>query len=121
MISHTELVESIFGYWPEFSDGRIEFFSFEQPCIICLRIFYIDSNIQKAATVSLRFTGVTDIELSGVLTENVIDVLSVSSASPAIVTIDSCYGLCGSFKCTSAEVTSVVPNNSFKADGFAAA
>ena len=121
MISHAELVESIFGCWPEFSDGRIELFSFEHPGIICLRIFYIDSNIQKAAVVSLRFTGVTDIDLSGVLSENVIDVLSVSSASPAIVTIEGCYGLCGTFKCISAEVTSVVPNSSFKADGFAAA
>ncbi|OOG45632.1 Imm50 family immunity protein [Rhodanobacter sp. C01] len=121
MISHAELVESIFGYWPEFSDGRIEFFSFEQPGIVCLRIFYIDSNIQKAAAVSLRFTGVIDIDLSEVLSENVIDVLSVSSTSPAIVTIEGCYGLCGTFKCTSAEVTSVVPNNSFKADGYAAA
>ena len=121
MISHAELVESIFGYWPEFSDGRIELFSFEHPGIIRLRIFYIDSDIQKAATVCLRFNGVTDIDLSGVLSENVIDVLSVSSTSPAIVTIEGCYGLCGAFKCTSAEVTSAVPNNSFKADGFAAA
>jgi len=121
MILHAELVESIFGYWPEFADGRIELFSFEQPRIICLRIFYIDSDIQKAATVSLRFTGVTDIDLSGVLSENVIDVLSVSSTSPAIVTIEGCYGLCGTFKCTSAEVTSVVPNNSFKADASGAA
>jgi hypothetical protein len=121
MISRAELVESIFGYWPEFADGRIEFFSFEQPGIICLRIFYIDSSIQKAATVSLRFTGVTDVDLSEILSENVVDALSVSSVSPAIVTIEGCYGLCGTFKCISAQVTSVVPNSSFKADGYAAA
>ena len=121
MISHAELVESIFGYWPEFSDGRIEFFSFEQSGIICLKISYIDSNIQKAAVVSLRFAGVTDIDLSELLAENIVDVLGVSSESPAIVTIEACYGLCGTFKCTSAEVTGVVPNPSFKADGCAAA
>jgi hypothetical protein len=121
MISHAELVESIFGYWPEFADGRIEFFSFEQPGILCLRVFYIDSTIHKAATVSLRFTGVTDVDLAGLRSENIVDALSVSSTSPAIVTIEGCYGLCGTFKCISAEVTSVVPNHSFKADGFAAA
>ena len=121
MISHAELVESIFGYWPEFSDGRIEFFSFEWPGVICLRISYIDSNIQKAAVVSLRFAGVTDTDLSELLTENIVDVLSVSSGYPAIVTIEACHGLCGTFKCTSAEVAAVVPNPSFKADGYAAA
>ncbi|MEW5836411.1 MAG: Imm50 family immunity protein [Pseudomonadota bacterium] len=121
MISHAETVESVFGYWPEFSDGRIELFSFERPGIICLRISYIDSNIQKAAIVSLRFSGVTDIELSELLSENIVDVLSISSESPSVVTIESCYGLCGSFKCTAAEVTGVVPNHSFKADGSAAA
>ncbi|OZB58541.1 MAG: hypothetical protein B7X39_18020 [Lysobacterales bacterium 14-68-21] len=121
MISHSETVESIFGYWPEFADGRIELFSFEWPGIICLRIAYIDSNTKKAAIVSLRFSGVTDIELSELHSENIVDVLSISSEPPNIVTIESCYGLCGTFKCTAAEVTGVVSNHSFKADGFAAA
>jgi len=121
MILHAETVESIFGYWPEFSDGRIELFSFERPGIICLRISYIDSNIQKAAIVSLRFSGVTDIDLSELRSENIVDVLSISSESPAVVTIKGCYGLYGTFKCTTAEVAGVVPNHSFKADGCAAA
>ncbi|OOG60528.1 hypothetical protein B0E47_02825 [Rhodanobacter sp. B05] len=121
MISHAELVESIFGYWPEFADGRIELFSFEQPGIVCLRIFYIDANIKRAATVSLRFTGVTEVDLSEFRSENVVDALSISSVSPSVVTIEGCYGLCGTFTCASVEVTGAVPNNSFKADGFAAA
>src|SRR6185312_2217799 len=121
MISHAELVESIFGYWPEFADGRIEFFSFEQPGIICLRIFYIDSQIDKAATVTLQFTGVTDVDLSELRKENVVDALSVSEASPFLVTIEACYGLGGTFVCTSVEVAAVVPNPSFEADGYAAA
>ena len=120
MISRAELVDSIFGYWPEFSDGRIELFSFEQPDILCLRILYIDSNLKKAAAVSLRFAGVTNINLSELRPENVVDALSIPSVFPAIVTIEACYGLCGTFKCTSAEVTGVVPN-SFEADGYAAA
>jgi hypothetical protein len=121
MIFHAETVESIFGYWPEFSDGRIELFSFERPGIICLGISYIDSNIQKAAVVSLRFSGVTDVDLSELCSENIVDVLSISSESPTVVTIESCYGLCGTFKCTAAEVAGVAPNHSFNADGFAAA
>jgi hypothetical protein len=120
MISHSETVESIFGYWPEFSDGRIELFSFERPGTIFLRICYIDSNIQKAAVVSLGFSGVTDIELQGLRSENIVDVLSISSEPPTVVTIESCYGLCGTFKCTAVEVAGVVPNHSFKADGYAA-
>jgi hypothetical protein len=114
MISHAELVESIFGYWPEFSDGRIELFSFEQPGVICLRIFYVDSQIDRAATVNLQFNGVTDVDLSELCKENIVDVLSVSEASPFLVTIEACYGLGGTFMCTSAEVTAVVPNPSFK-------
>jgi hypothetical protein len=121
MISHAEAVESIFGYWPEFADGRIELFSFEWPGVICLRISYIDSNIQKAAIVSLKFSGVTDVNLSELDSENIVDVLSISPSPSNLVTIESCYGLCGTFKCTAVEVTGVVPNNSFKADGSAAA
>jgi len=116
MISHAETVETIFGYWPEFADGRIELFSFEWPGIICLRISYIDSNTKMAAIVSLRFSGVTDIELSELHSENILDVLSISSKPPHVVTIRSCYGLCGTFKCTAAEVTGVVPNRAFEAD-----
>jgi len=108
MSLRAELVESIFGYWPEFADGRIEFFSLDHQGILCLRIFYIDADIQKVATVGLRFTGVTDVDLAELRSENIVDALIVSSASPAIVTIEGCYGLCGTFKCISAEVTSVV-------------
>ena len=54
MISHAELVESIFGYFPEFADGRIELFSFEQPGVIRLRIFYIDSQINNEPPRDLR-------------------------------------------------------------------
>lgn len=121
MISHAELVESFFGYWPEFSDGRIKLFSFERAGVISLEIFYGDFSNHRAAIVSLRFAGVTDIDLSELCSENIVDVLSVSPGSPATVTIEACYGLCGTFKCTSVEVTGVMPTPSFDGDGFAAA
>jgi hypothetical protein len=114
MISHAELVESILGYWPEFADGLVEYLSFEYPDIVCLRIFYIDADLEKKIAVSLRFTGVTELDLGELRSQNTIDALHVSEASPATVTIEACCGVCGTFKCTSAEVTSVVPNYSSK-------
>ncbi len=121
MVSHTELVESILGYWPEFSDGRIEFLSFEHPDKVCLRILYNDANLGKQLSVSLLFTGVTELNLAELRSQNTIDALRISEPSPATVTIEAFYGLCGTFKCTSAEVTSVVPNYSSKPTANAAA
>ena len=117
MISHAEIVESIFGYWPDFADGKIHLFSFErtgQTGVVLLSIYYIDSQLSKAATVNLRFTGVTELDLSALSSENVVDVLSISSESAALVTIEGCSGLCGTFRCMTAEVTSVVPNQSVR-------
>lgn len=121
MIFHAELVESIFGYWPGFADGKVQLFSFERTGVVLLSIHYIDSQLSKAATINLRFAGVTELDLSELRSENIVDVLSISSESPALVTIEGCYGLCGTFRCTSAEVTSVVPNGLFEAGGSATA
>jgi hypothetical protein len=121
MISHSKLVESIFGYWPEFADGRIQSFSYEHPGVVSLTIFYIDSQVAKAATVSLRFIGVTELDLSELCSENIVDALNISSERPCLVTIEACYGLGGTFKCISAEVTGVVPDISFEAGSIVAA
>ncbi|WP_395117207.1 Imm50 family immunity protein [Rhodanobacter sp. FW102-FHT14D06] len=121
MISHSDLVESIFGYWPNFADGHIELFSFEHPGIIKLRISYIDAELAKAAKISLQFTGVHNIALSEMFDGNYLDVLSISGESPLLVELEACSGLQGTFACASAEVTAVAPNPSFEADGAAAA
>jgi hypothetical protein len=114
MISRSDTVESIFGYWPEFADAKILLLAYESSGTIRLDLSYIDAQLCKAALVSLHFTGVKDVALTELLTENVLDRLGISAGMPIRVELEACYGLSGSFTCTGAEVTGVVPNNSFK-------
>ena len=109
MITRAEEVESYFGYWPLFCDGKIKSFAYVQPGTIALAISYVDIQKQKAAEVTLTFLGVTNIELSELRSENVIDALRFPQELPALVTIEACYGLEGSFKCSAIEVSSLVP------------
>lgn len=114
MINHAEKVESYFGYWPLFCDAKITNFSFAQPGTITLVIAYIDAEKHRGAEVSLKFSGVTEVELSELLTENVIDALRIPEELPAQVTLEACYGLEGTFSCAAIEVLSVKPNSSFE-------
>jgi Immunity protein 50 len=114
MISQSESVKSIFGYWPEFADAKVVLVAYEQPDVIRLHLSYIDVQLEKAAVVSLQFSGVKDLELTGLSSENVLDSLSISADMPMRVELEACYGLSGSFTCTGAEVSGVAPNNSFK-------
>ena len=108
MIKHAEEVESYFGYWPLFCDGKIKSLAYVQPGTISLAIFYVDAEKQKAAEVTLTFSGVTDVELSELRSENVIDALRIPDRLPAQVTLEACYGLAGSFNCAAVEVSSVL-------------
>jgi hypothetical protein len=109
MIAHAEKVESHFGYWPLFCDGKINSLAYIQPGAITLVISYADAEKQKAAEVTLTFSGVTDVELSDLKSENVIDALRIPEALPDQVTLEACYGLAGSFKCAAVEVSCVLP------------
>lgn len=108
MIEHADKVESYFGYWPLFCDGKIKSIAFVQPGTITLVIFYIDADKQKGAEVTLTFSGVTDLELSELNSENVIDALHISEELPIQVMLEACYGLAGRFKCAAAEVSYVL-------------
>lgn len=114
MISQSEAVESIFGYWPEFADAKILLLAYERPDIIRLDLSYIDVELEKTAVIGLRFVGVRDLYLTDLRSENVLDSLSISADTPMRIELEACYGLGGSFTCTGAEVTGVAPNNSFK-------
>jgi hypothetical protein len=116
MISHAEKVESYFGYWPLFCDGKITNLAFAQPGTITLVVAYIDSERHRGAEVSLKFSGVTEVELSELRSENVIDALRIPEELPAQVTLEACYGLAGSFRCAAVEVSSVMPNPSINTD-----
>lgn len=115
MIAHAIKVESYFGYWPEFSDGKIVSFSYEAPSKIILGILYIDAEKEKAAEVHLRFNGVADVELSELKSENVIDALRIIEGQPVSVVLESCYGLVGRFTCKAVEVASLLPYSSLQA------
>jgi hypothetical protein len=107
MIAQAEQVECYFGYWPEFSDGSITRFSYEDESVISLTICYIDTNQNKAAQVEFKFNGVSNIELSNLKSQNIIDVLCISQDQLVKVELEACYGLFGSFNCRSVEVASM--------------
>jgi len=112
MIKHAEIVESYFGYWPLFCDGKIKDLTITQPGTITLVILYIDAEKHRDAEIGLKFSGVTDVDLSELRSENVIDTLCIPEEFPAQVTLEACYGLAGSFKCAAVEVISVTPTHS---------
>jgi hypothetical protein len=114
MISQSKLVETFFGYWPEFADGHIERFAWVQRESIELEIYYGERDLGKAAWVGLLFTGIKDIDLTDFLPLNVLDCLRITHGEMITVELEPCYGLGGTFTCTKVEVTRVVPNSSFK-------
>ncbi len=104
MIENADKVSSYFGYWPEFCDAKIESFSYNSSGIIELSIFYIDADLDKTAHITLQFDGVTEVSLSDLLSENVIDEISIEGSEPFTISMESCYGMGGSFKCNSIRV-----------------
>lgn len=107
MITRAVDVESYFGYWPLFCDGKINSVTYVRDGTLTLAISYVDAEKQKMAEVTLTFSGVTDVELSALRSENVIDALRIPEVLPGQVTLEACYGLAGSFKCAAVEVSRV--------------
>jgi hypothetical protein len=114
MITGSETVTSVFGYWPEFADARVLSFGFSADGTVSLVLSYIDASAGKSAEVFLSFSGVRELDLSSLASENVLDCLAVTPGDPMMVTLEPCIGLGGSFTCTAASVTGVSPNNSSK-------
>jgi hypothetical protein len=57
MIQGAELVESYFGYWPEFCDAKITSILYEAHSSLVIGLLYIDSDLGKAADIQLKFLG----------------------------------------------------------------
>ena len=114
MISRSEFVEDFFGYWPQFADAKVVQFGWAQPGQIDLSLHYIDAARCKDAVVALRFFGVSNVELTDLKSENVVDCLSISPGTLVGVELEACYGLSGTFQCLRVEVTGLAPNNSSK-------
>ncbi len=108
MIQCAEIVESYFGYWPQFCDAKITFMLYEAHSSLILGLSYIDSDQRKVADIRLKFSGVSDVELTDFCSENVLDALRISPESPTTVRLEACYGLNGQFICIEVEVMSLV-------------
>ena len=106
MIKNVTKVIEHFGYWPEFCDAKIKSFSNDSG-LINMSIHYIDSDQSKSATIDLRFSDVSQVELSELKSENVIDLLKISGSEPYEVIVEPCYGIGGSFTCSSIEVCGI--------------
>ena len=107
MIRNQNAVIEIFGYWPQFCDARFTHFSYDSSNEIRVTILYIDAEQSKEANIEIVFSGVDEVQLQDLLTYNYIDEVSISNSSPHEVTIEACYGLNGSFKCSAVEVVNV--------------
>jgi hypothetical protein len=106
MIAQAHVVESYFGYWPTFSDGKIIAFAYEAPHTLLMGISYIDAETNRGARIQLRFSGVSEVHLSELRSENVIDSLQISTGQ---LMLEACYGLEGQFNFKEAAVVSLQP------------
>lgn len=105
-------------YWPDFCDGKILSFSYEAPDLLQLGISYVDADKARGAQIQLKFVGVSDVNVSELRSQNVIDALRLTEGNPNRAVIDAAYGLAGDFNFQTAEVISLLPNNSLKSDGI---
>jgi len=101
---YQEEIIAHFGYWPVFSDASVLSFKSNSDKVI-LFVKYIDSNKSLQAKIKLSFSGVSDNKLGGFVPNSVIDSLKILTSSKHWVAIEPCFGIGGSFKCTSIEAT----------------
>lgn len=114
IVKNSDKVKSLFGYWPQFCDARVVALSMKRLAnknySLVVTLSYIDSEKSVAAEVEISFSGVSAINLSSFLDDNVLDelIITESSANGGVeISILACCGLAGSFRCESAEVTCV--------------
>ncbi|MCH9692235.1 MAG: immunity 50 family protein [Gammaproteobacteria bacterium] len=107
MINNKEKVTDIFGYWPEFCDVKIKEVHFQDLEKLYLVIFYIDCEQGKRAEITITFSDLSNVLLSDLMSDNVIDLLSISETAPYNIEIEACCGLNGTFTCSNIAVTDV--------------
>ena len=104
-INNHDLIENIFGYWPEFSDSKLTRFSIVTDGPIEIGVHYTDANKGRSAHLGLRFNFVSAVNLSNLREQNIIDAIMINEEVQFTVVIESAFGLCGQFNCKSIEVT----------------
>lgn len=112
ILSSTKLID-LFGYWPDFSDAHIlsmNIYFIEKTVAINMK--YIDSDQNKSANITLKFAQVSDICLNDVLDENVLDGIGIIQDENSVyeISINSAYGMHGTFYCKNIDVVSVLTN-----------
>lgn len=110
ILSSTKLID-LFGYWPDFCDASIlsmDIYFIEKT--VAINIKYIDSDQNKSADITLNFTQVSDICLNDILDENVLDGIKIIQDENSVyeISINSAYGMHGTFYCNNIEVVSVL-------------
>lgn len=108
MIAKADAVKAYFGYWPQFSDGRIVSL-FLSDGVIQLAVRYRDTDLGKAAEVRIRFSETSEIALNELASQNILDDLSVKGDGPFVVSLEACCGINGEFKCGAVEVLEMLP------------
>lgn len=98
IIKYQEEISAYFGYWPMFSDGQILSFA-RRGDAIEMDINYIDIDKALEALIKIEFHGVSAVDLSEYIPNSVIDTMRILSGTFHRVSIESCYGFEGSFKC----------------------
>lgn len=118
MIKHAAQIESYFGYWPLFCDAKIINFSLAEYGVLILALRYSDADKNISAEINIKFSEVSQMELSELRTENVIDELRIPEKLPGQVVLEACFGVHGKFICSAVEVLSITPNLSFQRTTF---
>ena len=132
-LGRRELVE-IFGHWPAFHDAEVVRFcldrgpaSIESPTAeVDIHVFEMTKDVSPTGhyllrdhtLVTLRFRGVTELELMGFNGQNALFNLGIDDVTEQQiegvkyeVTLDSSYGVGATFFCRDAEVVQVRPWN----------
>jgi hypothetical protein len=125
-IENTELIESIFGGWPSFHDAEIHSISITRDCDsgpqmdVTIHHWEMTSDVDARGyfvlrhhTLStLRFSGVSDLQLADFNHQNVLFDLEISesgSDSRFSVSMPTSFGCEASFKCRQICVLSAKP------------
>ena len=126
-IENAGLIESIFGRWPSFHDAEIHNVVITRDCDsgaqMDIKIHHWELTSEVDATghyvlrhhtlSTLRFIGVSDLELAGFNHQNVLWDIEISEAaepdSGFSVSLPSSFGCEASFKCRQIQVLSAIP------------
>lgn len=112
MDNYREKVQDIFGYWPLFCDAEVYdicYKEYKENKVFYLKLLYSDMDERKSILITLAFEDIIDIEISNIMSQNVIDQIDIMETDNNFrVEINSAVGLSGKIKAR--KITSEVHN-----------